>query len=304
MTSFWITRALRSILVLLGVVTIVFVVTRLSGDPVALMLPQDAPRDEVERVRADLGLDGSIPQQYLTYLQGIISGDFGTSIRQRQPALDMALDRLPATLHLAVMSFGFAAVVGLPLGIIAAVKPHSLIDNISMSSALVGQAIPNFYLGIVLILLFSVRWQLFPIGGRESWQSWILPSITLGTFTLAATARLTRSAMLEVLSQDYIRTARAKGLEESKVVRRHALVNALIPVVTVMGIQFGSLLGGAVVTEVIFSWPGLGRLTIDSIRNRDYPVVQACILLGAIGVILANLVVDLLYSRLDPRIHQ
>lgn len=302
MASFWVSRLIRSFLVLFGILTIVFVVTRLSGDPVSLILPQDAPREDVERVRRELGLDRSIVHQYIKYLQGILTGDFGTSIRQRQPAMDLALERLPATLHLAVMSFGFAAIIGLPLGIISAIKPHSALDNLSMSVALVGQAIPNFYLGIVFILLFSVRWGVLPIGGREGWQSWILPSITLGTFTLAATARLTRAAMLEVLGQDYIRTARAKGLRDNVIVIRHALKNALIPVITVMGIQFGTLLGGAVVTEVIFSWPGLGRLTIDSIRARDYPVVQACILIGAVGVILANLVVDVLYARLDPRI--
>lgn len=302
MTSFLIKRFIRSVLVLFGVLTIVFVVTRLSGDPVALILPQDAPREEVERVRAELGLDQSIVQQYLTFLRGILAGDFGMSIRQRQPAMELALARVPATLHLAALSFGFAAVVGIPLGIIAATRPRSLLDNASMSLALVGQAIPNFYLGIVLILMFSVRWRVLPIGGREGWQSWILPAITLGTFTLAATARLMRASMLEVLNQDYIRTARAKGLTEGPIIFRHALANSMIPVITVMGIQFGALLGGAVVTEVIFSWPGLGRLTIDAIRARDYPVVQACILLGAVGVIFANLVVDILYSRLDPRI--
>lgn len=302
MASFWITRIIRSFLVLFGVLTLVFIVTRLSGDPVSLMLPQEASREEVERVRRELGLDRSILHQYVVYMRDVLSGDFGVSIRQRQPALDMALSRLPATLHLAAMSFGFAALLGLPMGVISAIKARSSTDSVLMTVAMIGQAIPNFYLGILFILFLSVRWGIFPIGGREGWQSWILPSVTLGTFTLAATARMTRSAMLEILSQDYIRTARAKGLSESAVVNRHALKNAMIPVITVMGIQFGSLLGGALVTEVIFSWPGLGRLTIDSIRNRDYPVAQVCIMFGAVGVILANLVVDLLYSRLDPRI--
>lgn len=302
MAGFWISRIIRSCFVLLGVLTLVFVVTRLSGDPVSLMLPQDAPREEVERVRRELGLDQSIFHQYIKYMQGILTGDFGTSIRQRQPALDMALARLPATLHLALMSFGFAAIIGLPMGLIASLKARTGVDNVLMTIAMAGQAIPNFYLGILFILFLSVRWGILPIGGREGWESWILPSITLGTFTLSATARLTRSAMLDVLNQDYIRTARAKGLSETSVITRHAMKNAMIPVVTVMGIQFGALLGGALVTEVIFSWPGLGRLTIDSIRNRDYPVAQVCILIGAVGVILANLVVDLLYSRLDPRI--
>ena len=214
----------------------------------------------------------------------------------------LALDRLPATLQLAAWSFLFAVVVGVPLGIIAGVRPRSLWDNVTMTVAVVGQAVPTFYLGILLIIFVAVRLGWLPVGGRGDWKTLVLPVVTLGTYAMASIARLTRSAMLEVMSQDYVRTARAKGLSERIVTLRHGFRNALIPVVTIMGLQFGTLLGGAVVTETIFAWPGLGLLAINGIGSRDYPVVQAAVFLAAVSFVIINLVVDLLYSQLDPRI--
>lgn len=302
MGAYLIRRLLRTLLVLWGVSTIVFIVTRLSGDPVMLMVPPDMPRAQVEQVRHQFGLDRPLPVQYATFLRKAATGDFGISIRQRQPALQLALQRLPATLQLAMLSFLFAVFVGVPLGIIAAVKPRSLFDNVTMTIAVVGQAVPTFFLGILLIIFVAVQLHWLPVGGRDDWRTWILPTITLGTYAMASIARLTRAAMLEVLTQDYVRTGRAKGLSERAVILRHAFRNALIPIVTIMGLQFGTLLGGAVVTETIFSWPGLGLLAIYGIRNRDYPVVQASVFLAACAFVLVNLAVDLLYGQLDPRI--
>ncbi len=302
MTAFLVRRLVRTIVVLWGVTTIVFVVTRLSGDPIALIVPPEAPRAEIERVRAQFGFDRPLPVQYGIFIRRAVVGDFGQSIRQRQPAMRLALDRLPATLQLAAWSFLFAVVVGVPLGIIAGVRPRSLWDNVTMTVAVVGQAVPTFYLGILLIIFVAVRLGWLPVGGRGDWKTLVLPVVTLGTYAMASIARLTRSAMLEVMSQDYVRTARAKGLSERAVTLRHAFRNALIPVVTIMGLQFGTLLGGAVVTETIFAWPGLGLLAINGIGSRDYPVVQAAVFLAAVSFVIINLVVDLLYSQLDPRI--
>ena len=302
MTAFLVRRLVRTIVVLWGVTTIVFVVTRLSGDPIALIVPPEAPRAEIERVRAQFGFDRPLPVQYGIFIRRAVVGDFGQSIRQRQPAMRLALDRLPATLQLAAWSFLFAVVVGVPLGIVAGVRPRSLWDNLTMTVAVVGQAVPTFYLGILLIIFVAVRLGWLPVGGRGDWKTLVLPVVTLGTYAMASIARLTRSAMLEVMSQDYVRTARAKGLSEWAVTLRHGFRNALIPVVTIMGLQFGTLLGGAVVTETIFAWPGLGLLAINGIGSRDYPVVQAAVFLAAVSFVIINLVVDLLYSQLDPRI--
>ena len=302
MTAFLVRRLVRTIVVLWGVTTIVFVVTRLSGDPIALIVPPEAPRAEIERVRAQFGFDRPLPVQYGIFIRRAVVGDFGQSIRQRQPAMRLAVDRLPATLQLAAWSFLFAVVVGVPLGIIAGVRPRSLWDNVTMTVAVVGQAVPTFYLGILLIIFVAVRLGWLPVGGRGDWKTLVLPVVTLGTYAMASIARLTRSAMLEVMSQDYVRTARAKGLSEWAVTLRHGFRNALIPIVTIMGLQFGTLLGGAVVTETIFAWPGLGLLAINGIGSRDYPVVQAAVFLAAVSFVIINLVVDLLYSQLDPRI--
>ena len=302
MGAYLLQRLLRTIVVLWGVTTIVFFVTRLSGDPITLILPPEASTAEIERVRAQFGFDRPLPVQYGIFIQKAVTGDFGQSIRQRQPAMRLALDRMPATLQLATLSFLFAVVVGLPLGIIAGVRPRSVWDNVTMTFAVVGQAVPTFYLGILLIIVLAVRLHWLPTGGRGDWKTLVMPTVTLGTYAMASIARLTRSAMLEVMSQDYVRTGRAKGLTEPAVTLRHGFRNALIPVVTFMGLQFGTLLGGAVVTETISSWPGLGKLAVEGIGNRDYPVVQAAVFQAAVAFVFINFVVDLLYSQLDPRV--
>jgi len=301
-TVFLLRRLVRTIVVIWGVVTVVFVVMRLSGDPIALMVAPETPPEEVARIRDRMGLNDPLPVQYAVFLGGAVRGDFGTSLRYNADALEVVLDRVPATLQIAFAAFALAVVVAVPIGVLSAVKPNSLIDNAAMVLALVGQAVPTFFLGIVLILLFSVRIGWFPTSGLESPAGLVLPAITLGAFAMASITRLTRAAMLEVLSQDFVRTARAKGLREAAVVNRHALRNALVPVVTIMGLQFGALLGGSVVTETVFSLPGMGRLIIQSIGNRDYPVVQAGVFLIALAFVGVNLVVDLLYAALDPRI--
>ncbi len=289
-------------MVLWGISTIVFVVVRLSGDPIVLILPPDAPTAEVFRVRREMGLDEPLWVQYLVFLRNALQGDFGRSIHFRQPALAVALERIPATIQLAVTAFALAVVAAVPAGIVAAVRRFSLYDHLGMFLALLGQSVPTFFLGILLLLVFAVWFPLLPIGGTGTPAHLAMPAVTLGAFAMASIARLTRSAMLEVLSQDYIRTARAKGLKERTVILRHAFRNALIPVVTIMGLQFGTLLGGAVVTETIFAWPGIGRLAIQSIFNRDYPVVQATVFLAAVAFVAVNFVVDLFYAVLDPRI--
>ena len=302
MTRFLIRRLLRTVVVVWGVVTVVFVVTRLSGDPIGLLVAPDTPPEEIQRLRDRKGLNDPIPVQYAIFLRDVVRGDFGTSLRYGRDALDVVVERIPTTLQIAFAAFALAAAVALPIGVLSAVRPNSLIDNVAMMLALVGQAVPTFFLGIVLILVFAVRFRWFPTSGLNSADGLVLPAITLGAFAMASITRLTRAAMLEVLNQDYVRTARAKGLRERVVVNRHALRNALVPVVTIMGLQFGGLLGGSVVTETVFALPGMGLLIIQSIGNRDYPVVQAGVFLIAVAFVGVNLVVDLLYAALDPRI--
>jgi peptide/nickel transport system permease protein len=299
---FLLRRLIRSVIVLWGISTIVFVVMHLSGDPVTLLLPQDATRADIERVTQQLGLDKPLWTQYVIFLGNLTRLDFGTSIHLRQPAIAIALERLPATFELAAAAFLLAVVVAVPIGVLSAMKPYSSFDNAAMLFAAIGQSAPTFFLGIMLILILSLRIGYFPTGGRGGIAHLVLPAITLGAYGMASIARLTRAAMLEVIRKDYIRTARAKGIAESVIVWRHAFKNTAIPVVTIMGIQLGALLGGAVVTETVFSWPGIGRLAIQSIYNRDYAVVQATVFLTAFWFVLINLAVDVLYGWLDPRI--
>jgi len=281
--------------------SVVFVVMRLSGDPVPLLLPPDAPIAEMERVRHDLGLDRALPIQYGVFLRNVVRGDFGRSIHFRQPALGVALDYLAATLELGLSAFAVALVVAFPIGVISAVRRNSLLDHVAMGLALVGQSAPTFFLGIVFILVVSLRLDLLPTSGRGDWRHLVLPALTLGAFTMASIARITRSAVLEVQRADFVRTARAKGVGEGWVVIKHTLRNAALPILTITGLQFGTLLGGAVVTETVFAWPGMGRLAIQSIYNRDYPVVQSTVFIAAILFILINLALDVLYGVLDPR---
>ena len=295
-------RLLRAAVALWIVSTVVFVVMRLSGDPVPLLLPPDAPTSEIMRVRHDLGLDRPLPVQYGVFLGNILRGDFGRSIHFRQPAFTVVGGYLVATLELGLTAFVLATLVALPVGLLSAMKRNSLLDHAAMGFALIGQSAPTFFLGILFIMLLALKADLFPTSGRGDWRNLVLPALTLGAFTMASIARLTRSAVLEVLGADYIRTARAKGVAEVWVVAKHTLKNAAIPIVTITGLQFGTLLGGAVVTETVFSWPGIGRLAVQSIYNRDYPVVQCTVFLAALMFIVINFAIDLIYGFLDPRV--
>ena len=302
MLQYTLRKLLHTGLVALGVVTLVFIALRASGDPAATMLPGDASVEELTALRRELGLDRPLHIQYARFLAGAVTGDFGTSFRHQQPALPLVLERLPATMELAFAALALAVAAALPLGIVAALRRGRLADVLAMGFAVVGQATPYFWMGIMLILVVSVELGWLPTSGRGGWEHIVLPAITRGTHFAASLARLTRTSMLEVLGQNYVTTARAKGLAERRVILVHALKNAAVPVVTLIGLQFGTLLGGAVVTETIFAWPGVGRLAVQSIFVRDYPVVQAGVLVLALTFVAINLFVDLLYGYLDPRI--
>ena len=297
-------KVFHTAFVAFGVVTLVFAALRLSGDPAATMLPGDASVDELAALRRQLGLDQPLWLQYVQFLGAAVTGDFGTSFRHQQPALPLVLERLPATLELAGAALLLAVGLALPLGILAAIHRGRLLDVMAMAFAVVGQATPYFWMGIMLILIVSVELAWLPTSGRGGLARLILPAITLGTHFAASLARLTRTSMLEVFGQQFVTTARAKGLSEWSVVLAHTLKNAAVPVITLIGLQFGTLLGGAVVTETIFAWPGVGRLAVQSVFVRDYPVVQAGVFVLALTFVAINLLVDLLYGVLDPRIRR
>ena len=262
-----------------------------------------ASEEDVEQIRVWMGLDRPLPVQYAMFFSRMVRGDLGISARTKEPVLKEILSRLPATMKLAVISMTIAGVLGVLGGVLAAYRRNSILDFLISVGTLFGISMPVYWLGLMLIVLFAVRLHWLPAAGSERPASYILPSFTLAAFSIALVARMTRSSMLEVLSEDYVRTARAKGLRESVVVLRHALSNALIPVVTVIGLQFGALLGGAVLTETVFGWPGMGQLMVDSIFARDYPMVQGIVLVFSSLLILVNLIVDILYAYIDPRIH-
>lgn len=302
MWSFVARRLLLSTFVLAGASVVVFFIVRLSGDPVSLLLPMDATPEVQTALRERLGLDDPLVVQYARFAGGIVRGDFGESLRHRQPAIELVIERLPATFELAAAALLLACLVGIPLGILAAVHRGTFVEAIGMGVALIGQAVPGFWLGLMLIMIVGVQWQLLPTFGRGGMSHLILPAITLSAYTTAILVRILRSSMLEVLGADYVRTAYAKGLRPRTVVLRHALRNALIALVTVLGLQFATLMGGAVVTEAVFAWPGVGRLAVQAIYNRDYPVVQAVVLSVVAIFVLVNLFVDVLYAWIDPRI--
>jgi peptide/nickel transport system permease protein len=297
-------KVFHTAFVAFGVVTLVFAALRLSGDPAATMLPGDASVDELVALRHQLGLDRPLWLQYVQFLGSALTGDFGTSFRHQQPALPLVLERLPATLELAGAALLLAVALALPLGVLAAVYRGRIVDVAAMAFAVIGQATPYFWMGIMLILIVSVELAWLPTSGRGGLERLILPAITLGTHFAASLARLTRTSMLEVFGQQFVTTARAKGLSEWSVVLAHTLKNAAVPVITLIGLQFGTLLGGAVVTETIFAWPGVGRLAVQSVFVRDYPVVQAGVFVLALTFVAINLLVDLLYGVLDPRIRR
>jgi peptide/nickel transport system permease protein len=295
-------RLAQTVLVLFGVSILSFGTLFLTGDPTMLMASESWNQQQVEAFRHQMGFDRPWIVQYLDFLTRAVHGDFGVSLRQQQPTLALIADRLPATLQLAAASMAIAICVGVPVGVAAATRRNSIWDNLLMLGGLLGQSIPVFWLGLLMIMVFAVGLGWFPVAGTGGPQYLVLPALTLGLFSTAYIARMTRSSMLEVLGRDYVRTARAKGLGGKRVIVGHALRNALIPLVTVIGLQFGALLGGAVITETIFAWPGVGRLTIQAIQSKDLPLVQACVLFLAMIFVFANLVVDLLYAYLDPRI--
>ena len=296
-------RLLSLIPVAIGATLIVFSILHLApGCPVTIMLGPEAPAEAAEAMRARLGLDDPVHLQYLRWLGGIIRGDFGRSIRGHKPVLDAIWIRLPATLELTLAAMMVSLLVAIPAGIISAIKRLSLLDHVAMVGALFGVSMPVFWLGLMLVLIFGFYLGWTPISGRGTINHLILPAITLGVFQAALIARLTRSSMLEVIRQDYIKTARSKGLVERVVIIKHALKNALIPVVTIIALQIPVLFGGAVITETVFAWPGMGRFMVLSIFNRDFPVVQGILLITTALVILANLLADILYTCLDPRI--
>ena len=295
-------RLLQSLLVLFGVSFVVFFILHLTGDPALVLLPPDASAEDVQRFREVMGFNDPFVVQYGRFLSGALRGDFGQSVRHGESAFTLVVERMPATFELAGAALVVALVLAIPAGIVSAVRRNTMLDYISTVVALLGQSMPTFWLGIMLILVFSVQFNLLPSSGRGGLGHLILPAITLGLFTTARITRLTRSGMLEVLSQDYIRTARAKGVSGPPVVWKHALKNAAIPIVTIVGIELGTLLGGSVITETIFAWPGVGRLSVQAIYNRDYPVVQAAVFLLSSTFVLVNLAVDVLYTYLDPRI--
>ncbi|HXG04946.1 MAG TPA: nickel ABC transporter permease [Candidatus Binatia bacterium] len=302
MRVYLIRRLLQSLLVLLGVSFVVFLILHLTGDPAAVLLPPEASAEDIRRFRQTMGFDDPFLVQYGRFLRGALQGDFGNSIRHGEPAFALVLERMPATFELAGAALLIALCLAIPAGIVSAVRRNTPVDYFATVVALFGQSMPTFWLGIMLILIFSVNLNLLPSSGRGSLEHLIMPALTLGLFTTARITRLTRSGMLDVLNQDYIRTARAKGVGNPPVVWKHALKNAAIPIVTIVGIELGTLLGGSVITETIFAWPGVGRLSVQAIYNRDYPVVQAAVFLLASTFVLVNLVVDVVYTYLDPRI--
>jgi ABC-type dipeptide/oligopeptide/nickel transport system permease component len=295
-------RVVEMLIVIIGVSTIVFLALRLSGDPVALLAPQDASESDREILRRELGLTDPLPIQYARFLGDVAVFDFGVSYRYQRPAAEVVLNALPTTIQLTVAALTLAVLFAVPIGILAAVKRGTWIDAGSMAVSLVGQAMPVFWLGLLLILLFSVYLRWLPTGGWGTLPQVIMPAVALAAYSSARISRLVRSGMLEVLSQEYVRTAYAKGLSGARVIVGHALRNALIPVITVIGLEFGVLLGGAVITETIFSVPGLGRLAVTSVLARDYPIVQAAVFCAALIITFVGLVIDLAYVRIDPRI--
>ena len=303
MLQYVIKRLLSTIPVLIGISLLLFFMLRmLPGDPAQVLAGQMATPEEVELIRHQLGLDRHVHVQYAFFLGRLARFDLGRSARTQNPVTEEIWARLPNTMLLAVVAITLACLFGIPAGIISAVRPYTWIDYVVTSMAIFGISMPVFWLGLMLVVVFSIILQWLPAGGTGTWRHIILPSFTLAAFVVAFIARMTRSSMIEVLSQDYMTTARSKGLKEQVVVIKHALKNALIPIITVVGLQFGMLLGGAVLTETVFAWPGVGRLIVDSILARDYPVIQGAILVFGLLFILVNLVVDLLYAYVDPRI--
>jgi peptide/nickel transport system permease protein len=302
MTEFLVRRLVQSVFVLLGVSVLVFVMLFIVGDPAVVLLPPETSLADLERFRHAMGFDRPFHEQYWDFVSRAVRGDFGESLWYRQPAGSLVLERLPATFQLAIAGMTIAVSLGLPLGVAAAARRGSLVDYVAGVFAVLGQSMPIYWLGLLLVLLLTVNLHALPSSGTGTFSHLVMPALTLGLYSTARVMRLTRSGMLDVLSQDYIRTARSKGLHSRVVLTRHALRNALVPIVTYLGLETGNLLGGAVVVETIFAWPGVGRLAVDAIDTRDYILLQAIVAIVATTFVVVNLAVDLLYPLLDPRI--
>ena len=295
-------RVLQALVALLGVTCVAFLLLSLSGDPAFILLTPEAGEEQRAAFRKLYGLDQPLPVQYARYVSHVARGDFGSSLAFNSPAIQVVLERLPATLLLTATAVALGVVVGMPAGIAAAVKASGPLDRLVMALVLLGQSVPTFWLGLLMIRIFAVNLRWVPVSGHGTVLHLVMPAVALGLYLAALLARLTRSEMLEALAQDYVRTARAKGLSERVVTVAHALKNALLPIVTLIGLQLGALLGGAVVTETVFAWPGIGSLVLDAILRKDYPVVLAAVELVAAAFIVINMALDLLYGYLDPRL--
>jgi peptide/nickel transport system permease protein len=295
-------RLAQSVLVVLLSLTAVFGMVRLGGDPVLLFLPMDIQSKDVDAIRQQLGFNDPLLVQYGRYMGGAVRGDFGESLRYRRPALGLVLERLPATLLLAGSAIVLTLLIAVPLGVLTAVRRDTMVDHLGTIATVLGQATPGFWLGLMLIYVFAVQLRWLPTGGTGTLAHLVMPSVVLAAFFAARVARLTRSATLDILGEEYIKTARAKGLGEARVIGKHTLRNSAIPILTLAGLEAGQLLGGAVIAETIFAWPGLGRLTVQALLNRDFPVVMAAVSFTSVVFTLMNLVVDLAYGWLDPRV--
>ena len=302
MRSYISRQVVQLVVVIFGISLLAFVILHVLGDPVLLLLPQNAGKEEFERYRRLLGLDQPLYVQYWKFVSSAVLGDFGKSWYADTPAFRLVIERMPPTIYLTFAGFLVALLIALPLGILSALKRHSWVDSLCTALAVAGQAAPLFWLGIMLIIIFAVRLKALPASGYGTWQHFVLPSACLGMALAPITMRLVRSGVIEVMNMEFIKTARAKGVGEPLVVIKHAFRNACIPVITVLGLQFGQLLGGAIITETVFAWPGVATLTVESIRNQDFPVVQCAVILLALVIVAANLIVDLAVGLIDPRI--
>jgi ABC-type dipeptide/oligopeptide/nickel transport system permease component len=302
MQRYFLSKAGQSLLLLFGVVLLVFFMVRITGDPAALMMPREASQEAVQAFREQMGFNRPLLVQFLDFLTGAIVGDFGKSLHFKVAAMPLVLERLPATLQLATAGLLMAVIVGIPLGLIGGFNPGSLVDSVGRALALLGQSIPNFWLAMIMIIFFGVRLRWFPTFGRDQWNSVIMPAFVLGLPVMGQMVRLTRSAVLEIRGEDFIRTAHSKGLEPGVIYVKHVLRNVAIPLISVIGVQFGYMLGGSIYIEAIFSWPGMGGLLEQSIGWRDYPLVQAIAVFTSVVVLALNLLTDLAYAVIDPRI--
>ena len=302
MTAYLFQRLVRALIVLVGVTFVVFMLIHLGGDPINVLLPLTATQAQREALTEELNLDEPISIQYITFLKRALREGFGNSLRHREPALPLVIERLPATLKLMAAGVIVALLISVPTGILSAVYKDTWIDLFSRAGAIIGQSMPNFWFAIILILIFSVQLRLFPVSGTGTWQHLVLPGIAEGSFAAPIISRLLRSSLLEVLSQDYITAARAKGLKQRVVLFKHALKNALLPVITIVGLQIGVLFGGAVIVEMVFAYPGMGRLAVQAVVNRDIPLIQAFVAVTAFFIVITNILTDILYTKIDPRI--